>query len=257
MKNPSSILITGASSGLGAAMALHYARPGVTLHLTGRSTERLEKVEKVCVARGSRVHSAVLDVCHREAMANWIVHQDVQAPLDLVIANAGISAGTGGLTEPESQVRGIFAANVDGVLNTILPAIPLMQTRKRGQLALMSSLAGIRGLPSSPAYSASKAAVRVYGEGLRGHLKKFGIEVSVICPGYVKTPMTEVNDFPMPFLMSAEKAARIIADGLARNRGRIAFPWQLYIPLWLATCLPTSWTDGFFAALPAKAISEH
>lgn len=149
-------------------------------------------------------------------------------------------------------MRELFATNVDGVINSIMPAIACMRTRRKGQIAMISSLAAIRGLPSCPAYSASKAAIRFLGEGLRGELKTEGIRVSVVCPGYIKTPMTEVNHFPMPFLMPPEKAARIILKGLAKNRSRIAFPLPLYIPLWLLSCLPTALTDPLFAALPKK-----
>jgi short-subunit dehydrogenase len=158
--------------------------------------------------------------------------------------------------ESEAQVREVFDTNVGGVLNSVLPAIPLMQARKSGQVAIIGSLAGIRGLPSCPAYSASKNAVRAFGEGLRGALKEFGIGVSVVCPGYIRTPMTDVNNFPMPFIMSAEKAAHIIKSGLAKNRSRIAFPLALYLPLLFISSLPLWLTDPFFAALPRKTAKE-
>ncbi|MGB1539781.1 MAG: SDR family NAD(P)-dependent oxidoreductase, partial [Rickettsiales bacterium] len=122
----------------------------------------------------------------------------------------------------------------------------------KGQIAVMSSLAGMRGLPSAPAYSASKAAVKAFGEALRGELGKKGVQVSVICPGYIKTPLTDVNTFPMPFIMSAERAAERIQKGLVRNKPRIAFPLRLYLPLWFASCLSPHLTDRFFAALPSK-----
>ncbi len=246
------ILITGASSGLGAALAEYYAARGITLFLTGRNTARLEEVAIRCSGKGAVVVTGILDVTDAAAMEQWILARDDEKPIDLVIANAGISAGTGGIAEDTAQVNNIFSVNVGGVLNTIQPLIPRMQARRSGQIAIISSLAGLRGLPSTPAYSGSKAAVRLYGEGLRGFLGKFGVKVSVVCPGYIKTPMTDVNDFPMPFLMTAEKAAGIIAAGLAKNKSRIAFPLRLYIPLWLLTCLPTWLTDPFFAALPAK-----
>jgi short-subunit dehydrogenase len=127
-----------------------------------------------------------------------------------------------------------------------------MLKRGYGQIALMSSLAGIRGLPSSPAYSASKACVRTYGEGLRGWLKPYGVEVNVICPGFICTPMTDVNPYHMPCMMDADRAAKIIADGLARNKARIAFPKRLYWPLCIFSSLPVSWTDPIFARLPGK-----
>lgn len=257
MKNPKNILITGTSSGLGSALAQHYAAPGIFLHLSGRSEPRLLATAHACQAKGAQVSTRMVDVKEAAAMKAWIDSAHQQAPLDLVIANAGISAGTGGGGESAEQVHNIFATNIDGVLNTILPATTLMLKRGGGQIGIMSSLSGIRGLPSAPAYSASKAAVRVYGEGLRGYLKKYGIAVNVICPGYIKTPMTDVNDFPMPFLMTPEKAAKIIASGLAKNKSRIAFPLGLYWPLWLLSCLSPALTDPLFAALPAKPSQPH
>ncbi len=252
MKNIENIVITGASSGLGAALARRYAGPGVILHLQGRHAQRLEDVAQSCRKKQSIVHIRLLDVTDRAGMEKWLQGIDNQKPVDLIIANAGISAGTGGTGESQQQACGIFSTNIDGVMNTIQPLMPAMVTRKSGQIAIISSLAGIRALPSSPAYSASKACVRVYGEALRGWLGKHQVKVNVVCPGYIKTPMTDVNDFPMPFLMDADKAARIIEKGLAKNRGRIAFPLPLYLPLWFLSCLSPRITDPLFARLPAK-----
>ena len=252
MLEPRHILVTGASSGLGAALARAYAGPGRRLFLAGRAADRLGAVADDCRRMGAAVDATVLDVTDRAAMAAWMNRADDAAPLDLVIANAGISGGTYGGSESEAQVRAIFAANVDGVLNTILPILPRMEARRRGQIALMASLAGHRGFPSAPAYCASKAAVKVWGEALRGQLAPHGIDVSVIMPGYVKSPMTDANDFPMPFLMPAEKAARIIRDGLRRNRARIAFPWPMAMIAWLLGMLHPALTDPLLARLPKK-----
>jgi short-subunit dehydrogenase len=252
MLEPRHILITGASSGLGAAMAVAYAAPGRRLFLAGRATDRLAALADRCRHIGAEVEVAVLDVVDRIAMADWMIRTDDATPLDLVIANAGISGGTYGGSESEAQVRAIFAANVDGVLNTVLPILPRMEARRRGQIALMASLAAHRGFPSAPAYSASKAAVKVWGEALRGQLAQHGVAVSVIMPGYVKSPMTDANDFPMPFLMSAERAARIIRDGLARNRARIAFPWPMTMIAWLLGMLHPALTDPLLMRLPKK-----
>ena len=249
---PKNIVITGASSGLGAALATHYAAPGVTLHLQGRNHERLERVANLCQEKEATVYFRALDVTDKEGMRAGLPAADAGAPVDLVIANAGISAGTGGDGESEAQARNIFATNVDGVLNTVQRLLFALIAPGHGQVALMSSLAGIRALPSSPAYSASKACVRYYGEALRGWLCHKGVEVCVVCPGYIKTPMTDVNDFPMPFIMQADQAAARIAQGLSKNRARIAFPRRLYWPLWWLSCLSPALTDPVFSRLPGK-----
>lgn len=253
LANPRHVLVTGASSGLGAALARAYAAPGVRLSLAGRDAARLGAVAEDCRRLGAEVAERVLDVTERPALEAWVAEADAARPLDLVIANAGVSAGTGSSGfESAEQTRRILATNVDGLVETVLPAIERMRARGRGQIALVSSVAGFRGFPSAPAYCASKAFVRVWGEALRGHLRRDGIAVSTICPGYVATPMTAVNKFPMPFLMSAEKAAAVIRRGLARDRGRIAFPRPTAFAAWLAGVLPPSWTDPLLTRLPEK-----
>ncbi len=247
------ILITGASSGLGKSLALEYAKTEIILFLSGRNEKNLKEVSKICKKQGAKVNSKIIDVRDKEHMKKWILEIAKKQPLDLIIANAGISAGTADGIESEEQISQIFTTNVDGVLNTVNPAVKIMQKQKSGQIAIISSLAGLRGLPSSPAYSGSKAAVRVYGEGLRGSLAKFGVKVNVICPGYIKTPMTDVNNFPMPFLISSKKAAKIIKNGLEKNKSRIAFPFPLYFVVWLMSLISTKITDPIFAKLPGKS----
>jgi len=252
MSSPTSVLITGASSGIGQALAMAYAKPGVHLALSGRSKRRLESVARACEDAGSSVDHAILDVTSKDEMRAWIIAVDDKAPLELVIANAGVSGGTGGGGETENQARMIFQTNIDGVLNTIFPAADRMRARNRGQIALVSSLAGFRGFFGAPAYSASKAAVRTYGEALRGALQDDGIGVSVICPGFVESRMTAVNKYKMPFLMSAERAAKIIQRGLAHNKARIAFPFPTYFLSWLLGSLSPAMTDPIFRRLPKK-----
>lgn len=251
-QSPKSILITGASSGIGEALALAYAAPGVVLNLSGRHAERVEAVAAACREKGAQAQGRVIDVSDRPAMAQWIDDIDARTPLDLVIANAGISGGTGGGGEGEAQLREIFAVNVDGVMNTVLPAVEKMRERRHGQIAIMSSLAGFRGLSGAPAYCASKAAVRSWGEGLRGSLYGEGIRVSVICPGFVHSRITAANRFRMPLIMDADRAARIIIRGLARDRGRIAFPFTLYALVRLFGALPTVLVDPLVRILPEK-----
>ena len=243
------IVITGASSGLGAALARAYARTGHELFLAGRDAVRLSLVALECQKADATVHTQVVDVTDRAAMASWLASI---GDVDLLIANAGISAGTGEFGETEAQARRIFAVNLEGVLNTLHPVIPCMVARGKGQIALISSLAGLRGQPGAPAYSASKGAVRMYGESLRLDLAAKGVGVTVVCPGFVRTPMTDVNKFPMPWRMEADAAARLIARKLAKNPARIAFPWQLYALVWLLAVLPVSWADHILAKLPKK-----
>lgn len=252
MRRPRSLVITGASSGIGAALALGYAEPGVCLALTGRDAARLAAVAERCRAVGAAVTADVIDATDRDGMATWLRAVDDRAPVDLLIANAGISAGTGGGVESEEQARRILSVNIDGVLNSVYPLLPRMQDRRRGQIALMASQASFRGFPGAPAYCASKAAVRVFGEALRGDLAGEGIGVSVICPGFVKSRITDANGFSMPFLMEADAAARVISRGLARNAARVSFPWPVAAAVWLLALLPPGWTDGLLARAPKK-----
>jgi len=189
-------------------------------------------------------------------MKDWIEASDADRPLDLIIANAGISSGVqrGHTNYPGEQVSSqqIHAINVEGVKNTVEPAVPLMQSRQRGQIAIMSSLAGLRPLPSAPAYSASKVAIRHYGEALRHELQPFGIKINVILPGFVESRITAQNTFKMPLLMTASSAAEIIRKGLSRDKARIAFPFPMYAMMWAIAALPIAVGDIVLSSLPRK-----
>jgi len=228
--NPRTILITGASSGIGSALAQAYANPGHHLSLGGRDPARLDTIATRVRAAGATCDVQVIDVRHQDDMAAWIGSVDDRTPLDLVIANAGISAGTRKKdTAADWSDADIFATNVDGVIHTVAPALARMETRKQGQIAIMSSLASFRAFRDAPAYCASKAAVRFYGTGLRRAHARHGIGISVICPGFVRSPMTDANDFRMPFLVEADDAARLIRTRLTRNPAMIAFPLPMYL----------------------------
>jgi short-subunit dehydrogenase len=252
MKDPRSVLITGASSGIGEALAKIYAAPGVTLALSGRDATRLQAVAETCRARGATVDAAIVDVTSEEAVSDWIATRDAAAPLELAIANAGVSGGASGAGSGDDAARRIFAVNVGGVVNTVLPTLARMRARGRGQIAIMSSLAGFRGLPGAPAYAASKAAVRAWGEGLAGRWAGEGIAISVICPGFVTSRMTADNPFRMPMLMDADRAARVVRRGLAKGRTRIAFPVTMYTLAWMAGALPDRLAHRLLRDLPAK-----
>ncbi|NOZ42165.1 MAG: SDR family NAD(P)-dependent oxidoreductase [Alphaproteobacteria bacterium] len=253
MKNPKSILITGASSGLGAALARDYATHGITLFLSGRNPDRLTAIGKDCQSRGATVHTGLVDVKDKTAMSDWIIKCDGITALDLVVANAGIGIGFTTEMDLEAHTQQVFDINVTGVFNTIHPAIRLMQPRAHGQIAIISSLAGYHGLPGSPAYSTSKACVKAYGEALRGLYASHGVEINVVCPGYVKSPMTAVNDYPMPFLMATDKAIKALRRGLEKNQARVTFPWQLSLIYGALVRLLPEWLfDRMFRLMPAK-----
>jgi short-subunit dehydrogenase len=232
---PRHVLITGASSGIGAALAVEYAGPEMRLALFGRDEARIRAVAEPCRAKGALVAAVLVDVTDAETMARAVTLVDDAHPLDLVIANAGVS---GAMLGDGNGVAHLFAVNVVGVAHTVEPLLPRLTARGRGQIALMSSLASFVARPGTAAYCASKAAVRIWGEGLRERLAPRGVAVSVICPGFVDTPLTRRNRFPMPMLMDAAQSAALIKARLARNDARIAFPWPMYWGARLAGMLP-------------------
>jgi short-subunit dehydrogenase len=240
-----SILITGASSGVGAALAEAYAIPGVRLTIGGRHVGRLAEVAARCRGRGAEVTEAHVDIAEPEAVAAWVESADRAAPLDLVIANAGIQGGSwrGSAGETLPEIRRVMEVNFIGVCNTIYPVLAVMRPRRRGQIALISSIAGLRGIPFSPAYCASKAALKVYGESLRSWLAPEGISISVVLPGFVDTPLSQAVSGPKPFMISPERAARIIRRGLMKKRAQIAFPYPLYLGAQLLRALPSTLAD--------------
>jgi len=244
MTAPTAILITGASSGLGTALAKAYAAPGVRLALFGRDAARLEAVAEATRALGATVETAAVDVTDQAAMAAAVTAADQAGPIDLVIANAGVAPGGAEGADAAAKGRRILAVNLDGVLNTIDPIRPRMAARGAGQIALMSSLAGFRGFPGMGPYAASKAAVRIHGEALRVELRPRGVRVSVICPGFVRTPMTDGAKFPMPLLIEVDDAAAAIRRGLERDRPLVAFPWPVHAGTRLLAALPTAWANA-------------
>jgi len=244
---PLKVFITGASSGLGAALARHYGAAGARLGLAGR---RLDGLRDTAAGLDARLYQAdVRDAAAmQQAAASFL--NDVGAP-DIVIAAAGISVGT--LTEASEDVpvfRAVMDANVLGLVHTFQPFIAAMRTG--GVLCGISSVAGVRGLPGGSAYSASKAAATVYLEALRLELRTRDIAVVTVAPGYIDTPMTQVNPYAMPFRMSAETAAAKVARCVARRRRYTVIPWQMAWVARMLKWLPIPVYDAVFEKAPRK-----
>lgn len=252
MAGPRNVFITGASSGVGAALALHYAGRGANVGAFARRAGELERLVATCAAGcivpyGGDVREAG---ALADAAADFIAR--FGAP-DVVIANAGISRGT--LTEHADDLpvfRAVFDTNVQGIVHTFHPFLAVMKAARRGTLAGIASVAGLRGLPGAGAYSASKAAAITYLESLRLELRGSGIAVVTICPGYIATPMTERNPYPMPFLLDADRAARLIARAIERRRRYCVLPWQMAIVGRVLRILPRPVYDAVFARAPRK-----
>ncbi len=233
------ILITGATGAIGGALAEAYAAPGVELYLHGRNEAALGSVAERCAALGADVICERLDIRDTPVLHAWL---STLGPLDLVIINAGMNSniGPGGEPEPWPEVEALLDVNLKAAMLIAQTVLPSMRERGRGQIALVSSLAGYFGLPVTPAYCASKAGLKAYGEALRGWLGPEGIRVNVIMPGYVKSPMCDGMPGPKPFLWSPEQAARTIKRGLARDKARISFPFPLNWGTWWLAVLPAA-----------------
>jgi short-subunit dehydrogenase len=232
-------VVTGASGGIGRALARTLAREGCKVGLIARRRDQLEALAAEIAAGGGESAIGVADVSDREATLR--AFDDVAAklgPVDLLIANAGVGAPT--LLDPANvpDVVRMFQVNVLGVVYSLEAVLPSMLKRGRGHVAAVSSLAAYKGLPGESGYSSSKAAISNYMEGLRIQLRSRGITVTTICPGFVKTPMTEVNNFKMPWLLEADDAARRIVGALKRKKKVFNFPWQLSLLMKMTAWLP-------------------
>ena len=228
-QRPRSIVITGASAGLGAALALAYGRSGVVLGLLARNRDRLDAVAAQCRANGATVVVGCIDVADRAGLANFISAFDAENPIELLIANAGVFTGHGPdrVMESLDEVSAMLRTNLEGVANTIAAALPMLRRRRAGRIAIIGSLAALQPLADAPAYSASKAAVISYGEALREFLVDDAVAVSLVYPGHIATAQTACQVGPLDLMMSPEQAAGIIKRGLDRGRTSIAFPLRL------------------------------
>ena len=229
--------ITGASTGIGRELALKLARDGVRVAASARSADRLAELARVQPG----IVAVPVDVADRAAVA--AAHLHVLATLgsiDLAVLNAGVWHSMAASDYDAELAAQSMSVNYLGIANALEPLIPGMIAAGRGHLALVASVAGYRGLPKAAAYAPSKAAVISLAEVLRLEMARKGITVSLVNPGFVETPMTAVNEFPMPFIIGAESAAERILKGLARGRFEIAFPWQLVTMLKLLRLMPNS-----------------
>ncbi|VVE73525.1 short-chain dehydrogenase [Pandoraea captiosa] len=239
------IVITGASAGLGRALAHTYARPGTVLGLCGRDATRLRECAFECEALGAKAVVATLDVRDAAAMSSWIDDFDAHWPIDMLIANAGAASTLSNASDWEDshRVRSIVDVNLYGTINSVLPALTHMRERKHGRIVLISSIAALRGMAISPAYCASKSAIKAWGDSLRPMLARDGIALSVVLPGFVKTAMSDVFPGDKPMMRSAPSAAALIARKVAAGRAEIAFPTLLALGMRLLALLPVAIAD--------------
>ena len=232
-------VVTGASSGIGRALAKELAAAGCRVGLVARRAAELDLLAAEIKATGGTAAAAVADVGRREQVEAAVSSLRQQlGPVDLMIANAGVGKETKLDPVNVADVEDMIRVNLLGVVYSFAAVTPEMLARKTGHLVAVSSLAGFRGLPGESAYCASKAAVVVYLDGLRIHLRGSGVKVTTVCPGFVTTPMTAHNTFHMPGLMSAEAAAKRIVAAVRRGKKVYSFPWRLHLMVKLSRWLP-------------------
>lgn len=249
------IVITGATGALGSALARGYAAPGIHLHLQGRRAAALAELAEACRGAGATVTSAPLDLVDEPARDGWLARLAAGPPPDLVIANAGANAhpAAGAATESPAEHRQLIELNLRAPLAMAEALLPPMVAAGRGQLALMGSLAAWHGLAPAPAYSATKAAIKAFGEGTRARLAGTGVGVSVILPGYVDSAMARGMPGPQPQRLQPERAAARIRAGLRRRRARIAFPLPLSLGCQWLSVLPAGGAEALLRWLGYRA----
>lgn len=234
------IWLTGASSGIGEALALELTKRGARVALTARRTGVLDalrtRINERGLGQGEVFPGDVQDLDEMKRIATKV--REIFGAIDILISNAGTHIETKPVDFDSREYRAIMDLNYGGLTHCIKAALPDMIAKKSGYIVGVASLTGYRGLPSAAAYGASKAAMINFLESLRFHLKDFGIPVTIVNPGFVKTPLTDKNKFEMPFLVDAETSARIICDGLERRRKEISFPFPFNALLKLGRILP-------------------
>ncbi|MFQ5624601.1 MAG: SDR family NAD(P)-dependent oxidoreductase [Paracoccaceae bacterium] len=248
---PSSIVITGASGGLGRALSEVYAGPGRALLLLGRNATRLAEAERRSRELRAEVRVAGFPLADNDALVEAITSFDREFPIELLIVNAGDKTGNRSGIEEPSRMADVLDVNLGAAMRTVQAALPGMMDRGRGHIALVSSTAALSPHADLLSYSAAKAGLRAYGTALRRALLDSGVKVTIITPGFIDTPMTDRHKGPTPFVVSSERAARIIRRGLDRQARYITFPKVLSLLIFLSGCLPSrlsDWIDRGFRA---------
>jgi short-subunit dehydrogenase len=231
------IIITGASSGLGEALALHYATHEHQLVLIARREDRLNDVASRCRNKGAEVETIIADVNDFERMREIGVRLGEQS-IDRIILNAGVSVGHGGGITPFEDFERLFKTNILSVHALLEPIIPKLMEQKSGEIVFISSLASLFTMPTSIAYSSSKRALNAYAEGLHYQLRPYGITVMTILPGFIESEMTQKNQFKMPFFMSTEEGIKRITQAIERKKIRYAFPFRFYLMIQIVLLFP-------------------
>lgn len=234
------VLITGATGAIGAALARLYATAVNTLILFGRNESKLEQLAMQCRNSGSRVLCYTSDIVDSNKFIELLSNVSEREKPDLVIANAGVSSTADKDGESWQRIEEVVKVNILATMATVQSVLPLMKARKKGQIAIISSLAAWYGLPTTPAYSASKAAIKNYGEALRAANIQYGIKVNLVMPGFVESAMSRTMPGSKPFMLTAEQAAIKIRKGLEMDRPRISFPFPMNLGCWLLAVLPPS-----------------
>ena len=240
------ILITGASGGIGSALARAYARPGVILLLWGRDATRLEAAAAACRARGAECHVERFDLRDLDALAARLAAADAATPIDIAIFNAGLggTAPSGAVAETPEASRAVADVNFVAPVTGANAMATAMAKRGRGQIVLIGSIAESFPLPMAPTYAATKAGLRMFAEALGIRLAGHGVSVTLVSPGFIDTAMSRQVSEPKPFLMSADKAAAIIARGIERKARTIVLPWQFAVIRGVAGLLPRAILRG-------------
>lgn len=243
---PQHVVVSGATSGIGRALALYYAKPGRGLSLIGRDRDRMAAIVEQTTKLGAHAEPLLADVRDAEILSSWLLERDEGLPVDLLITSAGIG-GTEAVApstgEDGELARKILSINTLGVINCVTPLLPSMCARRRGHIAIVGSISGLIGLPQSPVYCASKAAIEIYGDSLRRLLRQHGVNVTTVLPGFVDTPMSRSLDMPRPFCWPADKAAAHIARNIRRGARRYAFPWPLRFAIATGQYAPAAVAD--------------